>query len=177
MQHIAPGHPEVPRVDVGGDVAQRVTDMQSLTGGVREHVLDEHLVLGNGGTVSRRKRSNRVRHVERSPLPPVVLPPLFDSTRKVGVIAMRRYVGLGATGAHGVVRRGSRRVGHAPQGIGTAVKTTGRYRLRCRAVRGWFQVGSGAVSGPERCIQSVENSGLICPNSREKDSFDEKHRP
>ena len=47
VQHIASGHPEVPGIDVGRDVAQWVADVQALAGRVGKHVLDEHLVLWN----------------------------------------------------------------------------------------------------------------------------------
>ena len=47
VQHITADHPEVAGIDVGGDVAQRVTDVQPLARRIREHVLDEHLVVGH----------------------------------------------------------------------------------------------------------------------------------
>ena len=53
--------------------AQRVADMQSVTRRVREHVLHEQLVLGDGGSVRRRQRpvdalDGRGGHLEARPL-------------------------------------------------------------------------------------------------------------
>ena len=70
VQHIAAGHPVVPGVDVGRDVAQRVTDVQALARRVGEHVLDEHLVGGHRGAVGGRQRTDRVGHVEGPRLQP-----------------------------------------------------------------------------------------------------------
>ena len=53
VQHIAARHPEVPGVDVGGDIAERVPDVQALARGIREHVLHEHLVGGHRRPVRR----------------------------------------------------------------------------------------------------------------------------
>ena len=47
VQHVTAGHPEVAGVDVGGDVAQRVADVQSVAGRIGKHVLHEQLVLGH----------------------------------------------------------------------------------------------------------------------------------
>ena len=47
VQHVATTHAEVPRVDIGSDVTQRMTYMQALTRRIGEHVLDEHLVRRN----------------------------------------------------------------------------------------------------------------------------------
>ena len=55
VQHVTSGHPEIPRVDIGGDVAERVADVQALAGRVGEHVLNEHLVRGYRTAVRRRQ--------------------------------------------------------------------------------------------------------------------------
>ena len=44
VQHIAACHPEIPGVNIGGDVAQRMTDVQALARRVGKHVLHKHLV-------------------------------------------------------------------------------------------------------------------------------------
>ena len=78
VQHIAARHPEVAGVDVGGDVAERVPDVQPLTRRVGEHVLDEHLVGGHRRSVRRRQRPHRVGHVEGALLRPRLLPGTLD---------------------------------------------------------------------------------------------------
>ena len=47
VQHIATQHPEVAGVDIGGDVAERMADVQTLARGIGEHVLHKHLVVGH----------------------------------------------------------------------------------------------------------------------------------
>ncbi len=111
VQNITANHPEVARVDVGSDVAERMTDVQPLAGWVGEHVLYEHLVVGHRRAVRRRQRTDRVGHVE-SPQPgPVVLPGAFDAAGQVRGIAKPGSVGIGLLG------RGGRGVGHAQQVI------------------------------------------------------------
>ena len=78
VQHITPRHPEVTRIDIGRDVAQRVTDVQALAGRVGEHVLNEHLVVRHLAAIRRRQRPHRVGHVERARLGPVLLPAALD---------------------------------------------------------------------------------------------------
>ena len=53
VQHITAVHPVVARVDVGGDVAQRVPDVESVAGWIGEHVLHEQLVGGHRGAIRR----------------------------------------------------------------------------------------------------------------------------
>ncbi len=91
VQHVPAVHPVVAREDVGGDVAQRMTDMQARTGGVREHVLDEQLV-GRGRP---RQRSHRIRCVEGAPRGPRLLPFGLQSGGQLGVVAVRRCIGIG----------------------------------------------------------------------------------
>jgi hypothetical protein len=100
VQHIPAGHPVVPGVDVGGDVAQRVSDVQALTRRVRKHVLHEHLVGGYGGAVGRRQLPDGVGHVEGAELRPCLLPRALDVPGELRGVAVLRGVG------------GVRRVGH-----------------------------------------------------------------
>ncbi len=166
VQNIASRHPEEARVDVGRDIAQRVPDVQALTGGVGEHVLDEHLVGRDGAAVGGRQRADRVGHVEGAPPLPVVLPVRLDAAGQLRGVAVPRDVGIGA------VRGGSRRFGHARQGIGAPHRpttpeqrgwnprlATARYRLRRRAVRGWFQVGSIGVRAAAGLVRWGSDSG------------------
>ena len=142
VQHVAARHPEVAGVDVGGDVAERVPDVQALARRVREHVLDEHLVGGHRRPVGGRERPDRVGHVERTQPSPGLLPGAFDARRP----APRR------SGAAGCPRRpsrlplqsreqGSQRPCSDPSIV--AIPATAWYRFRCRGVSAWLQVGSG----------------------------------
>ena len=96
MQHIAARHPVIARVDVGGDVAQRVPDVQALTRRVREHVLHEHLVHGHYRPVLRCQRTHRVGHVERARLHPRLLPGALDLPGHLRRVAVLR----GGLGSH-----------------------------------------------------------------------------
>ena len=153
MQHIAAGHPEVPRIDVGGDVAQRMADVQALTGRVGEHVLNEHLVLRHWFAVFWRQGTDRIINVEGSPALPAVLPLGLDPPGEFGRVAIRRNVGVGFPGV------GGRGFGHADRVSVVVRLTTARYRLRCMQVRGWFQVDSGPVIDNPRCLQSTRTAG------------------
>ncbi len=95
VQDITAGHPVVARVDVGGDVAERVSDVQTLSGRVREHVLHEHLVGGHRGAVGRRQRAHGVGHVERPRIRPPLLPGMLDLPSELRGIAVLRDVGAG----------------------------------------------------------------------------------
>ena len=55
VQHVAARHPVIARVDIRGDVAERMPDVQPLPGRVGEHVLHEHLVGGHRDAVGRRQ--------------------------------------------------------------------------------------------------------------------------
>ena len=68
VQHVTAVHPEVAGVDVGGDVAERVPDVQSLTRRIREHVLDEQLVLRVPARRPPEPATHRVGHIERPEL-------------------------------------------------------------------------------------------------------------
>ncbi|CKS26507.1 Uncharacterised protein [Mycobacterium tuberculosis] len=65
MQHITAHHPEIAGIDVGRDVAEGMTNVESLTRGVGEHVLHEELVVRHRGTIRWGQRADRVGHVER----------------------------------------------------------------------------------------------------------------
>ena len=54
VENIVAQHAVVAGEHVGGDVPQRVADVQAGTGRVREHVLDEEFIGGNIGTVGSR---------------------------------------------------------------------------------------------------------------------------
>ena len=105
VQHITAGHPEVAGVDVGRDVAERVPDMQTLTGRIGEHVLDEHLVDGQCRAVGGGQRADRVGHVERSAGLPLLLPAALDVPGELGGVAVAGGVGVGG-------RLRGRRFGH-----------------------------------------------------------------
>ncbi len=110
VQHIMAGHAEVAGVDVGGDVAQRVADVQPLPRRVREHVLHEQLVFGHRRPVRRGQRTDRIGDVERAQPRPVLLPGAFDAARQRRRVAVRRRIGVRRSGAP---RRGGRGFGHA----------------------------------------------------------------
>ena len=107
VQHVAARHPEVAGVDVGGDVAERVTDVQPLARRVREHVLHEHLVVGHRRSVRRRQRADRVGHVERPQPGPVVLPGVLRCGRPAP-----RCSGTAGASASACSAGGGRGVGH-----------------------------------------------------------------
>jgi hypothetical protein len=71
VQHVLAEHPVVPGIDVGGDVAQRVADVQARAAGVGEHVEDEQAagrVCRNGLRVG--PGTGRVGGVEGALAPP-----------------------------------------------------------------------------------------------------------
>ncbi len=95
VQHVVAGHALVAGVDVGGDVAERVADVQTGARRVREHVEDEELVpAGHLGRIG--QRAGGVGRLERALALPAVLPPRLDllgQRRRVpvlgGVVAPR----------------------------------------------------------------------------------------
>ena len=108
VQHVEPGHPLEPGVDVGGDVAEGMADVQPRTRRIREHVHDEQLgppggldsVSGLGGQGAR----GVGRLVDPLAGPPV-LPAGLDLAGQGRVVAMRGRVGLVCVG-----------LGHGPEG-------------------------------------------------------------
>ncbi|RPK43838.1 hypothetical protein EES40_16160 [Streptomyces sp. ADI93-02] len=100
VQDVVPGHPLVAGVDVGGDVAQRVTDMQAGPRGVREHVHDELLRLGGQLRVACQV-TGRIRCLVRPLGVPEVLPACLDVGGHRCRIAVRRgHLGRGVRLAH-----------------------------------------------------------------------------
>ena len=108
VQHVAARHAQEAREHVGPDVAERMADMQSRAAGVGEHVHDEELRLGGDLVEAVRQRARRVRRVECSLGPPVLLPVPLDFAGEPRVVAERRVVvGLRAGCSVAVVRSGA----------------------------------------------------------------------
>ena len=78
-------------VHVGADVAERVSDVQTGTTRVREHVEHEEL-RSTGHLVGFGQRAGRIRCVERALGVPAVLPGLLDATGQRRVVAVARGV-------------------------------------------------------------------------------------
>ena len=165
VQHVAAVHPEVAGVDVGGDVAQRVPDVQSLARRVREHVLDEHLVGRNRATVGRRQRADRVGHVERARAGPrsacqVALDRARPAPRCSGAAGRRRP---GRWPSRSGVAFRSRQQGiRARRTAGSDRSHSGHgwSRFRCRPVSAWFQVDSSPGGSRSRqWLQSAPDEG------------------
>ena len=74
VQHVCALHAVEAREDVGGDVSQRVAYVQTDTGRVREHVLDEKLVLRRSRAVGSCQIAHRVGGVEGAVIFPIRLP-------------------------------------------------------------------------------------------------------
>ena len=100
VEHVLAGHALEAGVDIGGDIAQRVADVQPGAGGVGEHVLHEDAVfrqlLPVGGEVA-----DGVGCVEGAVLGPVLLPALLDIRGERGGVAVRGLVGRVSWGVHG----------------------------------------------------------------------------
>ena len=96
VQDVVAGHPLEAAVDVGRDVAQRVTDVQADARRIGEHV--EHVLLrARGHLLGVAQRARRVGGLEGALALPTVLPPRLDLGGQDGVIAVRRR-GLGRVG-------------------------------------------------------------------------------
>ena len=93
VQDVLAGHPVEPRVDVGGDVAQRVADVQARAARVGEHVEDEEL-LAVGDLLGLGPGAGGVGGVEGPLLLPPVLPGDLDLPGQLGGVAVRRLVHL-----------------------------------------------------------------------------------
>ena len=108
VHDIVSAHALVTAVDVGTEVAQRVADVQSHAGGVREHVHDvQGLALAEVGRRTKGRRSilgvelaeisGGVRGMERARFLPSALPRLLDlfGQRRViaetGLLRVRRH--------------------------------------------------------------------------------------
>ena len=103
VQHVVPGHPLEPAVHVGGDVAQRVPDVQPDARRVREHV--QHVALRPGRDLVRLgQRAGRVGRLEGALGVPPVLPAGLDLCGQRSRVAVRRValvslaVGSGCVG-------------------------------------------------------------------------------
>ena len=91
VEDIFAKHAVVAGVDVGGDVAQRVADVETSAGGEGEHVLNEKLRLVRSprvGWVFDGEVTHGVGCVEGAVIDPVVLPDRFDLASQFGGIAM-----------------------------------------------------------------------------------------
>jgi hypothetical protein len=89
VQDVVAGHALEAREDVGGDVPQGVADMQARTGGVREHVHDELLGLGDQLRVAGQGTAGVRRRVGALGVPEV-LPACLDLRGQGGRVAVRR---------------------------------------------------------------------------------------
>ena len=94
MQNIAAGHTEVAGVDVGGDIAQGMPDVQALPRGIGKHILDEHLVGRDSTAVGGGECADRVGHVEGAPPLPSALPVSLDAACRFRGVAVPRDVGV-----------------------------------------------------------------------------------
>ena len=92
VQHVVAGHALVAGVDIGADESQRVTNMETGTGRVREHVHDEQ--LRTFGEVARAvgwtlgQRPCGVGRVVRASILPALLPCGFDRVGEGSVVAV-----------------------------------------------------------------------------------------
>ncbi len=92
VEHVAAGHALVARIDVGTGVAEHVSHVQPVPGGVGEHVVDIELFarcIGSGGVG---QRAYRVGCVKRAVSIPVVLPPALDLCGEHGGVPERGNV-------------------------------------------------------------------------------------
>ena len=88
VENIVAQHAVVAGEHVGGDVPQRVADVQAGTGRVREHVLDEEFIGGNIGTVGGGEVSYRVGGFEGVAVVPFLLPTGFDLGGQFSAVAV-----------------------------------------------------------------------------------------
>ena len=102
VENVGAEHPVIAREHVGGDVAQRVADMQARARGVGEHVLHEQLVGGQLGAIGGRERTDRVGRLEGAALSPFGLPPGFDLAGQSRAVTVGRS-GLGLIAGHGLI--------------------------------------------------------------------------
>ena len=94
VQDILAAHAQIARVDVGADVAERVPDVQAVTGRVREHVHDVGVGPDGHPVEVLGQRPARVGRVERALALPPVLPGQLDRIgQRRGVTVGRRVAG------------------------------------------------------------------------------------
>ena len=95
VQHVLAEHPVEAREDVGGDVAQRVADVQAGAARVGEHVEHEEVPARVGGDGLRvGPRAGGVGRVVGAALLPAVLPGDLDLPGQLGGVAVRRLAHL-----------------------------------------------------------------------------------
>ena len=78
VQHVEPRHALVARIDVRADIAQRVTHMQAVAAGVREHVQHVQFPPTGDPVETTGQVADRVGGMERALHLPATLPELFD---------------------------------------------------------------------------------------------------
>src|SRR6202042_3150038 len=88
-KHVVTGHPQITRVHIRGDVAQRMADMQPSAAGIGEHVHEEELRLACDAPEALGQRASRVGRVERSLALPAVLPAQLDLVSELCIVAER----------------------------------------------------------------------------------------
>ena len=99
VQDVETRHALEAGVDVGGDVAEWVTDMEARSRGVREHVHDEQLRAVGDPEWIVGEMAGRVGGVVGAVGKPLSLPSGLELVRRFGVVAVQRHV-----------------VGHGPRG-------------------------------------------------------------
>ena len=99
VQHVETRHALEAGVDVGGDIAEWVTDMEARSRGVREHVHDEQLRAVGDPEWIVGEMAGRVGGVVGAVGKPLSLPSGLELVRRFGVVAVQRHV-----------------VGHGPRG-------------------------------------------------------------
>ena len=99
VQHVETRHALEAGVDIGGDVAEWVTDVQARSRGVREHVHDEQLrAIGDPERIVG-EMAGRIGGVMGAVGKPLGLPTGLELVRRFGVVTVLRHV-----------------VGHGPRG-------------------------------------------------------------
>ena len=88
VEDVVSQHTVVAGEDVGGDVAQRVADVQTSAGGVGEHVLHEEFVGGNVGAVGGGEIPYWVGGFKAVAFLPFLLPAGFNLGGQLGAVAV-----------------------------------------------------------------------------------------
>ena len=124
VQHVVAGHPAEPGEHVGGDVAERMSDVEPRARGVGEHVHHEELGAVRDEGPPGREVADRVGCVEGALGLPVALPLLLDLVGERGVVTVDRWLGGGRLG-----HRGHRLPG-GPRGVRDAQRAPAVARAR-----------------------------------------------
>ena len=99
VQDVEPVHALEARVDVGGDVAERVAHMEADAARVREHVEHEHARPVSDVTRILAQQAGAIRRLEDVLFVPTILPLVLDLVGKRGGVALRRnFVGHSGRG-------------------------------------------------------------------------------